>query len=85
MEQKRARRYTTTDLVAARRRMEDRLVAGRPPDRGDLKTLWESYQAAVVHGRMWGNQRLPDDLVAEMKADHDELVRELRDRRGGSS
>lgn len=58
--------------------MEERLLAGRPPGRGELKTLWESYQAAVVEGRVWGDHRLPDDLVAEMKADHDAMVRELR-------
>lgn len=71
---------TTSDLVAARERMEARLVAGLPPAKGDLKTLWESYQAAVIEGRVWGDHRLPDDLVAEMKADHDAMVRELRSR-----
>lgn len=67
-------------MVVARRHMEARLVAGRPPARGDLKTLWEAYQAAVVQGRVWGDHRLPDDLVADLKADHDAMVRELRER-----
>lgn len=62
--------------------MEARLIEGRPPGRGDLKTLWEAYQAAVVEGKVWGDNRLPDDLVADMKADHDAMVRELRARSG---
>lgn len=66
--------------IAARRRMEERLAAGRPPSRGELKTLWEAYQAAVIQGQVWGDHRLPDDLVADMKADHDAMVRELRQR-----
>lgn len=81
MERTPARKQTTTaQLVVARRRMEARLIAGKPPSRGDLKTLWESYQAAVVQGKVWGPHRLPDDLVADMKADHDSMVRELRGR-----
>ncbi len=60
--------------------MELRLIAGDPPNKGDLKTLWESYQAAVILGKVWGEHRLPDDLVADMKADHDAMVRELRSR-----
>ncbi len=71
---------STNELVAARHRMEMRLVAGAPPDKGDLKTLWEAYQAAVIQGKVWGEHRLPDDLVADMKADHDAMVRELRSR-----
>jgi hypothetical protein len=74
------RSSTSEELVAARQRMEARLVAGRPPENGELKTLWEAYQAAVVQGRAWGEQRLPDELVAELKADHDSMVRELRER-----
>lgn len=70
----------TGSLLAARRAMEERLIDGRPPAKGDLKTLWEAYQAAVVQGRAWGDHRLPDDLVADMKADHDAMVRELRQR-----
>jgi hypothetical protein len=70
---------TSEELVAARRRMEERLIAGRAPQRGDLKTLWEAYQAAVVEGRAWGENRLPDDLVADLKAAHDAMVRELRE------
>lgn len=66
--------------IAARRRMEERLIAGRPPSKGELKTLWEAYQAAVVQGQVWGDHRLPDDLVADMRADHDAMVRELRQR-----
>ena len=69
-------------LIAARKEMEARLIAGRPPRKGDLKTLWEAYQAAVVEGKVWGDSRLPDDLVADMKADHDAMVRELRQRAG---
>ncbi len=75
-----ADRPASPTLVAARRRMEARLIAGHPPVRGELKTLWEAYQAAVVDGAVWGERRLPDELVAEMKADHDSLVRELRRR-----
>lgn len=60
--------------------MEERLIAGRPPGPGDLKTLWEAYQAAVIEGQVWGDHRLPDDLVSDLKADHDALVRELRER-----
>ena len=60
--------------------MELRLIEGIPPSGGDLKTLWEAYQAAVIKGRVWGENRLPDDLVADMKADHDAMVRELRSR-----
>lgn len=67
-------------MVAARERMEARLIAGQPPGKGDLKTLWEAYQAAVIQGRIWGDHRLPDDLVADMKADHEAMVRELRQR-----
>lgn len=67
-------------MVAARARMEARLIAGLPPAKGELKTLWEAYQAAVIEGRVWGDHRLPDDLVADMKADHDAMVRELRGR-----
>lgn len=67
-------------MVVARRRMEARLIAGRAPGRGELKTLWEAYQAAVIQGEVWGDHRLPDDLVADLKADHDAMVRELRDR-----
>jgi len=63
--------------IAAHRRMEARLIAGRPPSPGDLTTLWEDYQAAVLAGGMRGESRLPDDLVAELKADHDALVRAL--------
>ncbi|MEM7340152.1 MAG: hypothetical protein AAF467_15960 [Actinomycetota bacterium] len=74
-------RPATNALVTERARMEARLIAGDPPGPGDLKTLWEAYQAAVVTGNAWGERRLPDDLVAEMKADHDALVRELRARR----
>ena len=68
----------TESLVADRKAMEKRLIDGRPPGKGELKTLWEAYQAAVVQGRVWGDHRLPDDLVADMKADHDAMVRELR-------
>ena len=60
--------------------MENRLIVGRPPGQGDLKTLWEAYQAAVVQGKVWGESRLPDDLVSDLKADHDAMVRELRRR-----
>jgi hypothetical protein len=79
---RRAERFpvTSEELVAARQRMEARLISGRPPQRGDLKTLWEAYQSAVVQGHAWGEQRLPDDLVAELRAAHDRLVRELRRR-----
>lgn len=70
----------TRQLVVARHRMERRLAAGESPSPGDLQTLWESYQAAVFEGRVSGQQRLPDDLVADMKADHDSLVRELQTR-----
>lgn len=70
----------TSELVRARRRMEARLVAGLAPRRGELKTLWEAYQVAVVQGEIWGEHRLPDDLVADMKADHDAMVRELKQR-----
>lgn len=80
MEGRSDRPSNTESLVAARRQMEARLVAGRSPERGDLKTLWEAYQAAVVQGKVWGDHRLPDDLVADMKADHDAMVRELRSR-----
>jgi hypothetical protein len=65
------------DPVTAYRRMEQRLAAGLPPRCGDLTTLWEAYQAAVLAGTMHGETRLPDDLVAEIKADHDAMVREL--------
>lgn len=74
------RKRPSGELVDARRRMEERLIAGRPPGKGDLKTLWEAYQAAVVEGQVWGDHRLPDDLVADLKADHDAMVRELRER-----
>ena len=74
------RPFRTAELIAARQHMEERLIAGRPPASGDLKTLWEAYQAAVRHGRVRGDHRLPDDLVADLKADHDAMVRELRAR-----
>ena len=76
------RRLRTEELIAARQQMEERLVAGRAPAQGDLKTLWEAYQAAVLNGRVRGDHRLPDDLVADLKADHDAMVRELRQRAG---
>ena len=74
------RKLQTEELLNARRRMEERLIAGRPPGKGDLKTLWEAYQSAVIDGQVWGDNRLPDDLVADLKADHDAMVRELRQR-----
>lgn len=77
---RRRMQHNARQLVVARRQMELRLAAGQPPSSGDLRTLWESYQAAVVGGRVSDRQRLPDDLVADMKADHDSLVRELRAR-----
>ena len=80
MERRSAPSRSSHALVEARREMEARLIAGRPPTKGDLKTLWEAYQAAVVQGKVWGDHRLPDDLVADMKADHDAMVRELRQR-----
>lgn len=78
MTERRERPTNTKSLVADRRAMERRLIEGRPPRKGEMKTLWEAYQAAVVDGQVWGDHRLPDDLVADMKADHDAMVRELR-------
>jgi len=76
------RHLHTEELIAARQQMEERLVAGRAPAQGELKTLWEAYQAAVLNGQARGDHRLPDDLVADLKADHDAMVRELRRRAG---
>lgn len=76
------RRHRTEQLIAARQQMAERLVAGRAPGPGDPMTLWEAYQAAVLNGQVGGDHRLPDDLVADLKADHDAMVRELRLRAG---
>ena len=80
MEGRRSEPQVAESPTEARRRMENRLIVGRPPGKGDLKTLWEAYQAAVVQGKVWGENRLPDDLVSDLKADHDAMVRELRRR-----
>ncbi len=76
------RQQHTEELIAARQRMAERLVAGRAPAPGDLMTLWEAYLAAVLNGQVGGDHRLPDDLVADLRADHDAMVRELRQRAG---
>lgn len=76
------RSHRTDELHASRQQMAERLIAGRAPGPGDLMTLWEAYQAAVLNGEVGGDHRLPDDLVADLKADHDAMVRELRQRAG---
>lgn len=76
------RSHRNEELIAARRQMAERLIAGRAPAPGEPMTLWEAYQAAVLNGQVGGDHRLPDDLVADLKADHDAMVRELRQRAG---
>lgn len=66
--------------ITAVRLMEARLVAGLPPSSGDLETPWESYQAALRRAGTSNEIDLPQDLIAELRADHEALVRSLRAR-----
>ena len=65
----------TETPTAVRRRLGERLAAGRPPTGNELPTLWEAYRAAVLLAGPTATARLPDDVVAELRADHDALVR----------
>ncbi|MGI9616267.1 MAG: hypothetical protein ACR2QO_25355 [Acidimicrobiales bacterium] len=71
---------TPPAAIAAVRRMHARLAGGFAPSPGDLETPWEAYQAALRRAGASNKIDLPHDLVLELKADHDALVRSLRAR-----
>ncbi len=67
----------SSDPIAAHRRLEQRITAGHPPTAGELLTPWEQYRAAVLLAGPASAARLPDDIVAELWADHEALLRIL--------
>ena len=68
------------DPIAAYRSMEERVAAGNPPSADDLLTPWEQYRAAVLLAGPDNTVRLPSDLVADLRADHEALIRVARRR-----